>query len=149
MTADELGMEGSVAPYIHRYIQELIDSQYLFFIHPNWWGQPPAILKGYLDRVLRPPYTFDNPPGNGGGPPIGKLTGKYGIVFNTSNTGREREMKYFHDPLEHIWKYCVFSFCGITRYYRKNYAVVLNSTENERKLWLKEIETTVERIITE
>jgi NAD(P)H dehydrogenase (quinone) len=27
-------------------------------VHPNWWGQPPAILKGWVDRVLRPGVAY-------------------------------------------------------------------------------------------
>ncbi len=29
---------------IHEYVGIVI-------VHPNWWGQPPAILKGWIDRV--------------------------------------------------------------------------------------------------
>ncbi len=39
--------------------------------------QPPAILKGYIDRVVRPPYAYDFPEGDlGGGLPIARLAGK-------------------------------------------------------------------------
>ena len=23
-------------------------------VHPNWWGMPPAVLVGWVDRVMRP-----------------------------------------------------------------------------------------------
>ena len=28
------------------------DADGIVVVHPNWWGQPPAILKGWVDRVL-------------------------------------------------------------------------------------------------
>lgn len=33
----------------------------LVFVYPTWWSQPPAILKGWLERVLVPgvSFTFD------------------------------------------------------------------------------------------
>lgn len=33
----------------------------LVFVYPTWWSQPPAILKGWLERVLVPgvAFTFD------------------------------------------------------------------------------------------
>ena len=66
MTDEECRSMKPVDPIINRYLDEVLDSKYLVFIHPNWWGQPPAVLKGYIDRVFRPPYTFDMPPGNSG-----------------------------------------------------------------------------------
>jgi NAD(P)H dehydrogenase (quinone) len=36
-------------------------AEMLVFVYPTWWSQPPAILKGWLDRVLVPgvSFTFD------------------------------------------------------------------------------------------
>jgi NAD(P)H dehydrogenase (quinone) len=139
MTRRELGTDRSDDALVNQYADELQVSDFLFFIHPNWWGQPPAIMKGYIDRVIRPPYAYDFPPGDsGGGLPIGKLKGKTGIVFNTSNTDENRETAVFGDPLENIWKNCVFGFCGLERYCRKMFRVVADSDSNLRKEWLKE-----------
>jgi len=30
----------------------------IVFVHPDWWGMPPAILKGWIDRVLRSGVTY-------------------------------------------------------------------------------------------
>jgi len=148
LTVDELGSDISNDPLVNRYADELIKSDYLFFIHPNWWGQPPAILKGYIDRVIRPPYSYDFPPGvTGGGLPIGKLKGKYGIVLNTSNTEEQRENNYFKDPLENIWKQCVFGFCGIEKYYRKMFRIITDSSFEQREKWLIEVHEIVKMVL--
>ena len=36
-------------------------AQAVVFVYPTWWSQPPAILKGWLERVLVPgvSFTFD------------------------------------------------------------------------------------------
>jgi NAD(P)H dehydrogenase (quinone) len=142
LTEDELGSDRSPDPLVNRYAEELVGSDLLFFIHPNWWGQPPAIMKGYIDRVIRPPHCYDFPPGDaGGGLPIGKLKGKCGVVFNTSNTEREREEACFGDPLERTWKQCVFGFCGIERSYRAMFRIVADSDDRQRKAWLDEAES--------
>jgi NAD(P)H dehydrogenase (quinone) len=147
LTVEELGSDISTDSLVNKYAEELMESGYLFFIHPNWWGQPPAILKGYIDRVIRPPYAYDFPPGDsGGGLPMGKLEGKYGIVLNTSNTGEERENNYFHDPLENIWKQCVFGFCGIEKYYRRMFRIVADSDVEQRMKWLEEVREIVEMV---
>ena len=140
LTKKELGSDQSDDDLVNRYADELFESKWLVFIHPNWWGQPPAILKGYIDRVIRPPYSYDFPEGDsGGGLPIGKLKGKYGVVYNTSNTEAYRENNYMGDPLENIWKKCIFGFCGITKSYRKMFRIIAESLELERKQWLSEV----------
>ncbi len=35
--------------------------QYLVFVYPTWWYGPPAMLKGWLDRVWVPHVTFAMP----------------------------------------------------------------------------------------
>jgi NAD(P)H dehydrogenase (quinone) len=148
LTEGELGKKESKNILVKEYAQELIESDLLIFVHPNWWGQPPAILKGYIDRVIRPPYAYDFPPDdNGSGLPLAKLKGKYGVVFNTSNTDKKREEEYFNDPLEQIWGKCIFGFCGIEKYYRKMFGIIAGSTDEERRGWLEEVREIVENII--
>ena len=54
--------------------REIRQADGIIIIHPNWWGQPPAILKGWTDRVLRENIAYAFPQGdNGGGLPIGRL----------------------------------------------------------------------------
>jgi NAD(P)H dehydrogenase (quinone) len=36
----------------------------LIFVYPTWWYGPPAMLKGWLDRVWVPHATFSMPEGN-------------------------------------------------------------------------------------
>lgn len=149
MTVGELGKDPSDDPLVNRYASELMDSALLFFVHPNWWGQPPAILKGYVDRVIRPPYAYDMPEGALSGLPVAKLNGKYGIVYNTSNTEAERENGYFGDPLENIWKQCTFGFCGVEKFHRRMFRIVSESTDEVRKNWLMQVETDIKQILSE
>jgi NAD(P)H dehydrogenase (quinone) len=36
----------------------------LVFVYPTWWSGPPAILKGWIDRVFRPGVAFSLKPGS-------------------------------------------------------------------------------------
>ncbi len=39
--------------------QELLKwADHLVWVHPVWWGSVPAIMKGFIDRVLLPGYAF-------------------------------------------------------------------------------------------
>lgn len=109
-------------------------------VHPNWWGQPPAIMKGWVDRVVRPGVAYEFLEGDKGeGIPNGLLKGKSVVVFNTSNTPDRREKEVFGDPLELLWKNCIFGLCGVRRFYRRTFSVVVVSTKEEREEWLKEV----------
>lgn len=148
LSKEELGKKPTKDRKTKKYTKELIESDLLVFVHPNWWGQPPAILTGYIDSVIRPPHAYDfNENDSGGGIPTGKLVNKIGIVFNTSNTEEERENNYFHDPLQYIWEKCVFGFCGITKTHRKMFRIVSDSSDHERTEWLKDVEKTIVSVI--
>jgi len=77
--------------------------------------------------------------------PKGLLKAGAALVFNTSNTPQERELRVFGDLLEIIWKNCVFDFCGVKKFYRKVFGVVVTSTDEQRKQWLEEVEDIVRR----
>lgn len=147
---NELATGSSQDTRIIAYQNELLDSDGLVIVHPNWWGQPPAILKGWIDRVLleKIAYKF-GVEDQGGGIPQGLFCGKKALVFNTSNTAADREKNFFGDPLDLIWKKCIFEFCGITDYCRKTFSIVADSTEQVRKEWLCEVRSITTRFFPE
>jgi NAD(P)H dehydrogenase (quinone) len=56
----------------------------ILVLHPNWWGQLPAILKGWVDRVFRLHTAYSYPAGVGPeGVPVGLLKARVALVFNT------------------------------------------------------------------
>ncbi|HMK53241.1 MAG TPA: NAD(P)H-dependent oxidoreductase [Methanobacteriaceae archaeon] len=131
-------------PLVFEHRSQIKNVQGIIIIHPNWWGQPPAILKGWIDRVLRSGIAYEFDEGDdGSGVPNGLLKAKYALVFNTSNTASEREMRVFGDPLERIWRDCVFDFCGISNYYRKIFRIMVSSTPKERLDWLEEVKDVI------
>ena len=113
LPTDEIPKEAAVPQEVAKHCREIAGADGILIVHPNWWGQPPAILKGWVDRVIRPgiAYQFIEED-QGEGIPIGLLKAKVACVFNTSNTAPEREASVFGDPLETLWKNCVFGLCG-------------------------------------
>ena len=141
----ELSKGASLAPAIRRHCDEISEADGIVIVHPNWWGQPPAVLKGWIDRVIRVGVAYKFAEGDSGeGVPIGLLKAQMALVFTTSDTPRERERAVFGDPLETIWKNCIFKFCGVEKFYRKNYEVIVTSTPEQRKAWLEDVRQTVQ-----
>jgi len=133
---EEIPREATLPPVIQQHCDEVMAADGYIVVHPNWWAQPPAMLKGWLDRVIRQGtmYKFGE-----GGKVIGLLEGRKALVFTTSNTPRDVELEWFGDPLENLWKTCIFGFCGVSDFRRRNFESIIMSTPEERKAWLEEV----------
>lgn len=139
-TAAELEQEAVLPSVVARHVEEVCAADGLVVVHPNYWSRPPAILCGWVDRVLRPgrAYRFV-PDGRGGARPEGLLRARAALVFNTANTPQEEEEARFGDPLEVHWRKVVFGLCGLPRVYRRNFSPVITSTPEQRQAWLAEV----------
>jgi NAD(P)H dehydrogenase (quinone) len=141
---EEFPKDVPLPPEIELHCREISAAEGIIIIHPNWWGQPPAILKGWVDRVIRPDVAYEFiEEDKGEGVPNGLLKADRALVFNTSNTETERENRVFGDPLETIWKNCIFDLCGVKKFYRRTFNIMVTSTADKRKVWLKEVRQTV------
>ncbi len=140
LCADEIPEEAYLPPNIAAHCREIGSAEGIIVVHPNWWGQPPAILKGWVDRVIRPGVAYQFLEGDQGeGVPVGLLKARVALVFNTSNTAPEREARVFGDPLETLWKNCIFGLCGVETFYRETFSVIVTSSEAQRREWLEEV----------
>jgi putative NADPH-quinone reductase len=139
LPAAEIPAAAELPPRIAAHCREIAQADGIVVIHPNWWGQPPAILKGWIDRVLRAgvAYRFGEDD-SGEGVPEGLLRANCALVFNTTNTESNRELEAFGDPLETLWKNCILRYCGVGRVERRSYGVVVTSTPEQRASWLRD-----------
>ncbi|UNC91188.1 NAD(P)H-dependent oxidoreductase [Candidatus Contubernalis alkaliaceticus] len=146
LPVEEIPKDALIPLDILTHCNEIAGADGIVIVHPNWWGQPPAILKGWIDRVIRPGVAYEFLEGDSGeGVPDGLLKAKTAIVFNTADTPEEREKQVFGDPLESIWKACIFDFCGIKNFHRKTYGVMVTSSLEQRQSWLRDVKKIIER----
>jgi NAD(P)H dehydrogenase (quinone) len=140
LASGEFPRRAALTNAVREHCREIAEANGIVIVHPNWWGQPPAILKGWVDRVIRLGVAYEFLPGDSGeGVPKGLLKAEAAAVFNTSNTEPERERRVFGDPLETLWKNCIFGFCGVGKFHRRNFSVVVTSSEAERREWLETV----------
>ena len=145
LNLEEVAKDAILPAVIRKHCDEIAAASGIVIVHPNWWGQPPAILKGWVDRVIRPGVAYEFMEGDSGeGIPNGLLKAKAALVFNTSNTESEREKDVFGDPLETIWKNCIFALSGITNFHRRMFNVIVTSTEDQRRDWLNDVEKDID-----
>jgi putative NADPH-quinone reductase len=141
VSKEEIAREGVVQPVIRKHCEELRSADGIVVVHPNWWGQPPAVVKGWIDRVFRPDVAYRFEEGdNGEGVPVGLLRAKAALILNTGNTLEQRERTVFGDPLQGIWEKCIFELCGVPVVKRRLFGVIVTSTPQQRAEWLGEVE---------
>ena len=150
LNLEELAKDAILPAVIRKHCDEIAAASGIVIVHPNWWGQPPAILKGWVDRVIRPDVAYKFLEGDTGeGIPNGLLKARAALVFNTSNTESEREKDVFSDPLETIWRNCILGLCGITNFHRRMFNVIVTSTEDQRRDWLNDVEKDIDTFFPE
>jgi NAD(P)H dehydrogenase (quinone) len=136
----EIQKDAVLPPAIEQHCREIDEADGLVFIHPNYWSAPPAIVRGWVDRVLRPGRAYNFvPDGQGGAKPVGLLKATVGLVFTTANTPHDREVASFGDPLETHWLKVVFGLCGVARTRRWDFSPIVVSTPEQRAQWLREV----------
>jgi len=48
LPAAEIPKNATLPPDIEKQCREITEADGIIIVHPNWWGQPPAILKGWV-----------------------------------------------------------------------------------------------------
>jgi len=81
----------------------------LIFIYPNWWNSPPAILKGFVDKIFTSHFAFEYR----NKIPVGLLKGKKAAIFATTGATRALSIIFQGDRFIKIMSKDVLKFCGI------------------------------------
>jgi NAD(P)H dehydrogenase (quinone) len=109
MEPSELARNYSLDGLVQEHCNDLAAADGLIIFHPEWWGQPPAVLKGWIDRVFRQGVAYDlegEEFSEKGWKPL--LTGKKGLVFITSDAEAQSAR-----TLEALWVHSVLGRCGM------------------------------------
>jgi putative NADPH-quinone reductase len=109
LRAPELVRGFSLEGLVQVHCRELSEADGLLVFHPDWWGQPPALLKGWIDRVFRQGVAYDlegEDFSEKGWKPL--LSGKKGLVFCTSDAPEDSDR-----TLEALWARSVLGRCGM------------------------------------
>ena len=125
----------------HRKRIEACDT--IVLIAPIWNFRMPAILEGWIDKVLAPPwaFTFKQLVGNYGFP-LGNLKDKKAIIFCTYGSPRLAITTFFLNlPIRRL-KRGVFHICGIRNIIYKRYFAVPFVEKKTRMKFLEDVKRT-------
>ena len=66
LSSEEIPKGAQIDEALARHCRDLSEAEGIIVVHPNWWGMPPAILKGWVDRVVRPGVAYEFLEGDSG-----------------------------------------------------------------------------------
>ncbi|ATQ76679.1 NADPH:quinone reductase [Massilia violaceinigra] len=125
--------------------QELITwADHLVFAYPVWWGSIPALLKGFLDRIMLPGFAFKYRKGKAF--PDKLLAGRSAHLLVTMDTPPWYFRLAYRAPAIHQMKKTTLEFCGVTPVKTLLCGPVLDSTPEQRSKWLAQVHDMAGRI---
>ena len=122
-------------------------SDTIVLVAPIWNFRMPAIVEGWIDKVLAPPWAFKFKKLFGNyGYPIGNLKGKKAIVFCTYGSPQFAIRTFFLNMPTKRLRRGVFNICGINDVTYKRYFAVPFVSDSKRKKFLEDVINTAKKI---
>ena len=119
------------------------EADVIVLVAPIWNFRMPAIMEGWIDKVLAPPWAFSFKKIFGNyGYPVGKLVGKKAIVFCTYGSPQFAIRTFFLNMPTKRLRRGVFNICGITDVVYKRFFAVPFVSEEKRKKFLDVVKKT-------
>jgi len=129
----------------HRGIIE--KSDIIVLIAPIWNFRMPAILEGWIDKVLSPPWAFRFKKLVGNyGYPQGNLSGKKAVIFCTYGSPRFAVATFFLNMPVRRLKRGIFYICGIKDILYRRYFAVPFVSDKKRKEFLEDVKKTASNL---
>ena len=129
------------------YRKRIEQCDVITLVAPIWNFRMPAILEGWIDKVLAPPWAFSFKKLFGNyGYPVGNLKGKKAIVFCTYGSPQFAIRTFFLNMPTKRLRRGVFNICGITDVIYKRYFSVPFVSDEKRKKFLEDVKKTVKNI---
>ena len=134
-------------PVVIDHRKRIEKSDIIVLIAPIWNFRMPAILEGWIDKVLAPPWAFKFKKLFGNyGYPIGNLEGKKAIVFCTYGSPQFAIRTFFLNMPTKRLRRGVFNICGIKDVIYKRYFAVPFVSDAKRKKFLEDVRKTASNI---
>ena len=113
-------------------------AEHIVWVYPVWWSSVPAIMKGFLDRVLLPGFAFSKREKSLFCDKC--LTGKTARIICTIDQPPWYYRWVYKSPSHFAMKKGTLNFIGIKRVKITAIGPIRLSTEPFRTKWLKKVE---------
>lgn len=117
---------------VKAYQEQLRKADIIALAFPTWWQGPPAILKGFLDRVLTPGVAYES-----GRTPKGLFTDKVAVILNCYDAPGFVVRSVNGDRAFKVLQKDVLGFCGIRKVFRLSVFSAGTASERYRRKMLE------------
>lgn len=113
-------------------------ADHLVWVFPVWWGSYPAIMKGFLDRVLLPGFAFKKREGSVWWDKF--FTGKSAHIISTLDQPAWFYKYINGNPSNIAMKRLTMKFIGVSKVKITSIGPIRLSKDEYRAKWLKKVE---------
>ncbi|AWB46529.1 NAD(P)H dehydrogenase [Paenibacillus sp. CAA11] len=99
-------------PELERYREQLRWADRIVLVYPIWWGRPPAMLLGYIDRMFASGFAYRD---KGGLLPEGLLKGKSVVCISSMKGPGGYPLLWLHNAHKVLMRKALFNFVGIRK----------------------------------
>ena len=133
--------EGKEDKKVSLYQEKIKQSDFIIFIHPLWWYNFPAVLKGFIDRVFSYGFAY----GEVNGKIEGLLDDKKVLIFTTLGESEEKCKNVCPCVSKTITS--IFEFCKMKVLEHKLFYAVEYVSDETRKEYLSEVPKILQRAL--
>lgn len=125
-------------PLVTKYLNLLKKTTEVIFITPLWWNSIPAMLKGFIDKVMKEGEGLSHTVSKTG--IHGELTNiKHTYVFTTSTSPTFYVRLFLGNGIKHIFVNKTLKQLGMQDRHWINFGGITNSTLKQRQAYLSKI----------
>ena len=123
----------TLEPDLVRAQNDIAWAEHLVFVYPTWWGTFPALLKGFLDRVLTPGFAFRHVTHDKWDK---LLTGRTADLITTMDTPPLVYRFVYRSPGRQALAPATLGYCGVRTVRVETFGPVITSSAVLRGEWL-------------
>jgi len=131
-------------PDLVRAQHDIAWAQHLVFVYPTWWGTFPALLKGFLDRVMTPGFAFRHVTHDQWDK---LLAGRTADLITTMDTPPLVYRLIYRAPGQQALARATLGYCGLRTARVETFGPVIASTVAQRSRWLDRARTSGSRLV--
>ena len=131
-------------PDLIRAQRDIDWAEHLVFVYPTWWGTFPALLKGFLDRVMTPGFAFRHVTPDQWDK---LLAGRTADLITTMDTPPLIYRFVYRAPGRQALGRATLGYCGLRTVRIEEYGSVVASSAAERSGWLAQSRAIGSRLI--
>lgn len=124
--------------------EKIKKADHLVWVFPSWWGNMPALMKGFIDRTFLPGYAFKYKPNSALWEKF--LTKKSARLIITMDSPKWYNWLVYKNAIKNTMKNAVLNYCGVSPVKVTTFAPIKSSTPEKRAKWLSEIELLGEKM---